>query len=118
MAMATTKISGLLAGCGPFGRFLGWQLRMLARIAAIFKLRWLPWKKRAAQKLTRWHAAGSERVLVRSNSSENKPSVISFLDVYDNKTLRDKILKGDETISTMSDLRDFVGWVADGDVPS
>ena len=104
MAMATRKISGLLAGCGLFGRFLGLQIRALTKIAAIFKLGWLPWKRRAVKKLSRWHATGARSVIV-SRNEYGKLSALSFLDVYNNKN-------GSNRTFT-SGLNEYVDWVAD-----
>ena len=111
MAMATRKISGLLAGCGLFGRFLGLQIRALTKIAAIFKLGWLPWKRRAVKKLSRWHATGARSVIV-SRNEYGKLSALSFLDVYNNKSLSDQIVYGSNRTFT-SGQNEYVDWVAD-----
>lgn len=91
MAMATKNISGLLAGCGVFGRFPAAIIRMIERLKRMFKLTWFPWKKRALQKHHVWQAAGSSNALILETDNEGS-SLISFLDEYNNQTLRDRIL--------------------------
>ena len=111
MALATQKISGLLAGCGVFGRFLGAQLRNLARIAMIFKFRWLPWKRQAIRKLNSWQAAGLSDALILQ-AADGKISLLSFLDAYRNETLCTQILSGeDKSIGIRHGRSDFIEWV-------
>ena len=114
MALAMQKVSGLLAGCGVFGRFLGAQLRNLSRVATIFKFKWLPWKKRAMRKLSSWQATGSSKVLV-TQEADGKISVLSFLDAYKNETLYTQILSCDDNIR--HGRSDFIEWIDARDSP-
>ena len=111
MALATQKISGLLAGCGVFGRFLASQMRTFARVATIFKFKWLPWKKRAMLKLFRWQAAGSSNALVLQKDN-GRPALLSFLDAYNNETLCAQILSRDnKSMGILHGQNDFTEWV-------
>lgn len=111
-ALATGTISGLLASCGPFGRFLGVQLRLLARVAKVFKFDWLSWKGQSARNLRSWQAAGSSNALVLDADEEGGPSVVSFLDAYNNETLRDEIiLSEDDECGVRHGERSFIEWV-------
>jgi len=110
-ALAMQKISGLLAGCGVFGRFLGAQLRNFARVVTIFKFKWLPWKKQSMLKLSRWQAKGSSNALVLQ-TEKGRPSLLSFIDAYNNETLCTQILCGNNTsLDIRHGQREFTEWL-------
>ena len=107
MALATQSISGLLAGCGAVGRLLSFQFRILARIVSFLKCQWLPWRRRKRQKLSRWQAHGSTKTLVLQ-SATGETTLCSYLDAYNNATLKERIMRGDEI---SQGREDFVEWV-------
>ena len=107
MALATQTISGLLAGCGTVGRMLSAQIRILARIVTFLKCQWLPWRKQRRRQLSEWQAYGSAKILVmESNAGET--TLLSYFDAYNNATLKDRIISGDEI---PRGREDFMGWV-------
>ena len=113
MALATQTISGLLAGCGSVGRLLSAQIRILARILSSLKCRWLPWRRRAGKKLSEWQACGSTKSLVLQ-SRAGEITLLSYLDVYSNDTLRERIVSGDNTAfgnEITHGRDDFINWV-------
>ena len=109
MAVATQKISGLLAGCGIFGRFLAGIIRMIERLKRVFKFSWLPWNNRALQKRYEWQAAGSAKALILQSDGES-PSLASFLDAYNNETMRHQIVNGSNLVH--AGRENFIEWVS------
>ena len=61
--------------------------------------------------LSRWHATGARSVII-SQDENGKLSVLSYLDVYNNKTLNDQIVDGSNRTFT-SGQNQYVDWVAD-----
>ncbi|KAL7529054.1 hypothetical protein ACHAWF_002823 [Thalassiosira exigua] len=109
MALATKNISGLLAGCGRFGRLIGAQLRLLSKTTTLFNFEWLPWKAKALRKLFRWQAVGASKALVLE-SEEGKLSAVSFLDAYENETLCAQVLCNDNCGAMRSGRSEFIKW--------